>query len=416
MPATWEEMEETLAPWGLAADQNEKRNFENTAHGSREIGTVGGGITGTRCGGLIVDDAYDAKAATDGTPAQVAERMAFVVGEYDSNWLNRVHPIYGWRVTIMQGLAEGDLADVLTRRGVRCVILPMEADHTTTIEVRPLDGSKPYTKPMRHPRDPRAPGGLLFPWLYSAEWCASMRATAGGARIWGPQYQQIRDRLGGKLFPSKWFGIPAPAVGVQRYNGPPERLARGLDAIGITMDCTFKGTQDADRVSVQAWGWKNDSENRFLLDRDCRQMDIAAAIGAAIGMKAKWNGIVPGRSMVVFMLVEATANGPAIIRLCEGRGLIGYNPRGSKYARAQITSYKIQAGCIWYPMHDHASWLNEVERVHVNFTGAEGGDDDDIDAESQIVIYLDDAAAVRHEDPLAKLKAQLGFVGGKGRR
>lgn len=392
----------TIAPWTLAADQNEKRNFENTAHGSREIGTVGGGITGTRCGGLIVDDAYDAKEATDGTPAQVAERMAFVVGEYDSNWLNRVHPIYGWRVVIMQGLAEGDLADVLVRRGVRCVILPMLADRETTVDVAPLDGSKPYTKPMCHPRDPRAPGALLFPWLYSAEWCARMRATAGGARIWGPQYQQIRSRLGGALFPRAYFAIPAQPGGAQRYRGRPEAIAKGMDGIGISVDCTFGRGVGRDRVALAGFGWR--AADRFVLDVVAEQMDITETMAAILNMRAKLGAWAPGK--LRWVLLEKAANGEAVKDLMGRRvpGLILYPVKGGKFARAQISADAYQAGNVWLPDPEVCPWAATWAERHIAFTGEDGGEDDEVDAESQFHIFLNDEDAKRPGDALQRAR------------
>lgn len=385
-------------PWTLASDQNEKTNFENSARGARQVGTVGGGITGTRTRGMIVDDAYDAKEATQGTPSQVAERMAFVVDEYDSNWKNRIDPLDGWRVTIMQGLAEGDLADVLKKRGVRAVTLPME-----------------YDPERRHPRDPRkVPGELLFPARFSAEWCAEFKGTAAGQRIWGPQYQQVRSSAGGKLFPRSWFDVPQDKIGVRRYKGPPDVFARGLTAIGLSVDCTFKDARSSDRVSVQAWGWREDLTHRYLLDRVADRMDILGTIAAITTMRAKWNGIIKGRSMVRLVLVEERANGPAVIQLLGGKvaGLIAYNPRTSKYARAQVTSYAMQSGNIWYPEPAFAPWSHELTEQHVNFTGSDGGVDDDVDAESQMVIYLDDADAQKPQADVRERMRAFSFLGG----
>ena len=408
-----------LVPWTLSADQNEKVNFETTAKGSREIGTVHGGITGTRCTGLIVDDPYDAKQATDGTPTQIAERMEFVVGEYDGNWHNRVHPTRGWKIVIMQGLAEGDLADTLVRRGVRRVILPMEYDPGAAALVLRPGAAEAREERLVHPRDPRKPGDLLFPRLYSAEWCARLRATPGGARIWGPQYQQVRGSVGGRLFPRAWMGIPATkGTGLQRYTGPPSVRARTMDHLWITVDCTFGDSKGSDRVSVQGWGSMDGTPNRFLLDRVCDRMDIAGTIAVIAQMAARLNGWAPGKLRVC--LVENKANGPAVITLMatglSSLRLVPYTPRGSKIGRARITHYAMQAGTIWYPMPDAAPWVGEVVEQHVSFTGAEGGVDDDIDAESQLMIWLDDESIEKPEDALERITKGLAFLGGGRKR
>lgn len=396
-------------PWTLKGDVNAKTNFDNTAGGGRQVGSVGGSIIGERPRGLLTDDCYDAKEATDGTPAQVAERMAYVVDQYDSNWKNRIDPLNGWRVSIMQGLAEGDLADVLVRRGVRRVILPMEFDPEAKITVTP-PGGVAREEYLRHPRDPRkVKGELLFPARFSREWCEEFKGTAAGARIWGPQYQQRRASLGGKLFPRIWYAIPATrGVGAQRYSGPPAQIAKGLDNIAITVDCTFGDSKGSDNVAIHAWGYKD--ANRFLLDRVADQMTIGGTIASVIGMRARWNAIKPGGALVRFVLFERKANGQAVIDLFEGQvpSVIGYVPATSKYGRAQISSYKYQAGNLWLPMPEHAPWVHEFVEFHVNFTGAAGGADDDIDAESQLMIHLDDADAQQHGDPMAKMQAALG--------
>ena len=94
---------------------------------------------------------------------------------------------------------------------------------------------------------------------------------------------------------------------------------------------------------------------------------------------------------------------------------VPYSPRGSKLSRARITHYAMQAATIWYPMPDAAPWVGEVVEQHIAFTGAEGGVDDDVDAESQLMIYLDDETAEKPEDALERITKGLAFLGGRKR-
>lgn len=409
----------TRRPWELAADQSEKRNFQNEAGGLRQAVTVGGTIIGRRARGLIVDDPYKAQDLTEGSPASIAEAAASVVAAYDGNWLTRIDPVDGWRITDMQGLCDGDLADVLRRRGVRRVSLPTEAilDETITV-TRP--GQPPREERLMHPRDPRkTEGEILFPARFPADAIAAFKATPDGIAVWDPQYQQRRRPLGGKLFPRSWYSLPPPEVGVRRYTAPPAIFARGLQHIGISVDCSLKDTAKSDRVAIHAWGWRDDSTARYFLDRVADQMDVFGTITAIVNMHARWTAAVRGKARVEFVLVEDKALGPAVLTILRGKngvpGLVAYNPRDPKYVRAQATSWAVQAGEIWYPMPEHAPWLHEVVEQHATFTGAAGGVDDDVDAESQILIFLRDEADNKPRPPTdwrEHLKKTVGFLGG----
>lgn len=408
------EGKKVVRPWHLATDQSEKTNFQNEAGGQRQSVTVGGTIIGRRARGLIIDDPYKAQDLTEGSPTAIATAAELVVSAYDGNWLTRIDPVDGWRITNMQGLAEGDLADVLRRRGVRRVTLPMEAIPEATITVtRP--GQPPVEERLMHRRDPRkVEGEILFPARAPADALAAFKASPEGLRIYGPQYQQLRSSAGGRLFPRSWFDVPQEKIGVRRYKGPPDVFARGLTAIGLSVDCSFKDAKSSDRVAVHAWGWRDDLTHRYLLDRVADRMDILGTIAAITSMRARWNGILKGRAMVRLVLVEEKANGAAVLQLLGGKvaGLIPYNPKTSKYTRAQVTSFAMQSGNIWYPEPDYAPWVHELVEQHVNFTGAEGGVDDDVDAESQMVIYLDDEEAKKPPTDVRERLKAFSFLGG----
>jgi predicted phage terminase large subunit-like protein len=191
-----------------------------------------------------------------------------------------------------------------------------------------------------------------------------------------------------------------------------------MDHLAISVDCTFGDTKGSDRVAVQGWGWVDGSPNAFLLDRVADRMDIAGTMAAIVQMAARLSSWAPGKLRVV--IIEKTANGPAVLTLMSGGLstllLIPYTPRGAKRGRAQVTHYTMQAAAIWYPMPEHAPWVGEVVEQHVAFTGAEGGVDDDIDAESQFLIWRDDDAASKPDDALERITKGLSFLGGGRKR
>lgn len=365
--------------WGMSRDQNEKVNFANSRTGTRLCSTIHGAVTGDRVDGLLVDDAYDAKAAGIGTPIQVADRMNEVVTIYDDVLASRIDPVNGWRIVIMQRLHEADLAGELIRRGVRCVVLPMEFDPTLK---------------HRHPRDPRTMDGeLLFPKRYTREWCETEKAKPGGARKWAAQYQQNPTPAMGSLFQRDWT--------LQRYTGDPQRFARGLRELAITIDCTFKDGRKSDYVAMQVWG--RDGVKKYLLDSVRARMDLPATIQALLDLAAKW-------PQARLKLVEDAANGPGVIAMLRKHlpGLVGVTPMGGKYARAQTAAIAYEAGEVWLPQAEHAPWVGEYVEELCAFPN--GGNDDQVDATSQLFIRWDGPEGT---DAIQRTLSQWGFLTGK---
>jgi len=377
-------------PWDIRDDQRAKVNYLNTVRGSRQVGSIKGGITGIRVDGAIVDDPYNALTVLLGSPQQVAERMAEVVTIYDGALFNRVDSRVGWRVVIMQRLHREDLAGELIKRGVRCVVLPFTAREN---------------QPNRHPRDPRVPGELIFPTLMSAEFIAAVRASKGGVANAEAQYEQNPTAGVGKLFQRDWFVDERLGGKGHRYDGPPDRLARGLPEIAMTVDCTFKKTAGSDRVAIEVWG--RQEARKYLLEVVCRQMTFSETLQEIIDVFGRW----PKARM---KLVEGAANGPAVLSLLQKRvpGLIEVKPEGGKFARAQVSAWAYEAGEVYLPQAEYAPWMGDWIERHVNFTGQEGGEDDEIDAESQLFARWDggDASA------LDRVRKQFGFLKPGGRR
>lgn len=372
-----------LVPWRIRPDQDEKINYENTAGGGRISAPIGGAITGDRVEGIIVDDPYDAKSALIGTPTQVADRMSEIVTVYDDVLASRIDPLTGWRIVIMQRLHEGDLAGVLIRRGVRCVVLDMEFD--------------PEAATWRHPRDPRRnPGELLFPRRFTPAWWAETKAVPGAARKVASQYQQRPTPAGGSLFLRAWLTRED-----RRYQGDPQRFARQLREIAISVDCTFRDGKKSDFVVIQVWG--RDGANKYLLDQVRARMDLPATIDALKSTAAKW-------PQARTKLVEARANGDGVIAMLRGKvpGVIGYDPTASKYGRAQTAAIAFEAGEVYLPTIEHAPWIGDYVEEFAAFPN--GGNDDQVDATSQLFIRWDGPDGA---DAIERTRTQFGFLGKK---
>lgn len=339
-------------PWSFAKDQNERVNFVNTMGGQRyAAGITSQGITGKRVDGLIVDDPIDAKQAQGGA-AEVAERMRLVQENYDTVLKNRVDAVRGWKVVCMQRLDEADLAGMRIAAGARAVVLPMEGDPD---------------RPDRHPDDVRAKGELLHPRF--AEINAEAHAT--GSRYYVAQYDQRPQSATGSTFKRKHL---------RWYDSDPSKLA--VDFVGISVDCAFKGEAESDRVSIQVWG--RHLLDRFLLDNDTRNMDVAETMRALVAMHAKWERT----HTIGVALVEDKANGPAILTLLKQSvpKLVPFTPKDSKEARAQLAAVDFEAGHVYLPTAQWCPWAGDYERELLAFPV---GHDDQVDATSQMLLYWD---------------------------
>jgi predicted phage terminase large subunit-like protein len=349
-------------PIQLTDDQNEKANFVTTSGGQRVCSTMTSVIVGERYDGMLIDDPVNPLLLQVGaaSPDQVRGKLDESIRIYDE-LESRIEPGIGWRITIMQRVAEGDLAGELIRRGIRAVVLPMEGDPSA---------------PTRHVKDMRAEGELLLPSRYDRAYCDKRKHSdrPDVVRRWLAQYMQKPEPMGGRQFAREWFTRPD-----RRYTLPPERLARTLTDITISVDCAFKGKKKNDRVAIFVAGRKG--AEKYALDLKVDHMDIVATLAAFRDMCAKW-------PTARVKLIEGAANGPAVIGLCQKTiaGIIEVNPKGGKEARAAVSSVGFEAGDWWLPQS--APWVSELIEEHVGF--APGCDHDDIvDAVSQLAVRWD---------------------------
>jgi predicted phage terminase large subunit-like protein len=346
------------APWTLAADQNEKVNFETSRRGFRQCMSIGAAVTGKRGDGQVIDDPYDAKEALVGSAQQVRRRMKEVVDIYEDVLADRLNDrATGWRVVIMQRLHEDDLAGVLLARdGVRSVVLPTEYE--------------PKHPNGVHAADPRrTPGELLFPKKFPADVVAAEKRRP---RAYAAKQQQRPAPDAGGLFQRPWFQ--------HIYEQSPERLAASLDEQAITVDCTFKKGDDTDFVVMQVWGRKRaEPARKYLLDQVRARMTFTETVRALRKLCEKW----PHARM---KLVEDKANGTAVIDTLKAEipGIVAYDPKASKEARAQIAAVDWEAGDCWLPAVKWCPWIGEFEEEHCAFPG--GPHDDQVDAASQLLI------------------------------
>ena len=220
----------------------------------------------------------------------------------------------------------------------------------------------------------RARGEPLHPDRYPADRLGSIRAAIG-ARAWASLYQQRPTSADGEVFKREWF---------QTYSAPPSMQSELCDELAISADCAFKGSKTSDFVVLQVWGRRG--AFRYLLDQVRARMELPATQAALKALAAKW----PRAGL---KLIESAANGPALIQTlrAEVPGLVGYSPRASKKARAQAAAVQFEAGSVWLPSPEHASWIGDYCEELASFPN--GAHDDQVDATSQILLRWGQAAS-----------------------
>lgn len=189
-----------------------------------------------------------------------------------------------------------------------------------------------------------------------------------GDYFWSAMYQQSPKPLGGAIFKD---------TGVNYYYK--HDLPDKFDQMICSWDMTFKDGEGTDYVVGQVWGKKG--ANAFLLAQVRERMGFNKTKQAVVNLANRF----PDARV---KLVEDKANGPAVIDALKNiiSGLTPIEPDGSKVARAHAMTGEWEAGNIWIPHPDIASWVPEFVSNVTTFPACPH--DDEIDAMTQAIRYL----------------------------
>ena len=240
----------------------------------------------------------------------------------------------------------------------------------------------------------RAPGEpLLSPIIeetveQAVERLAAVRRSVG-TYTWNALYQQRPSPASGAIFNSDWWRYwtrdPARATsdGRIRYLDPDDLSGgRWLDS----WDCAFTATADSDWVVGQRWA--KSGPNRYLIAQARGRWTFTRTLEA---MRAWANGGGPYGRFVHQRLIEAKANGPAILDTLkeEIAGLKPINPKTSKEARARSVTPECESGHVYlpHPSDPGNEWVRDVLLPELrDFPGA--AHDDQVDSLSQALTEL----------------------------
>jgi len=352
--------------------------------GYRSTG-VGGGLTGHGANILIIDDPIKNREEAESR----ANREA-VFSWYRSTAYTRLAPGAGI-IVMMTRWHEADLAGCLLDHARQGTGDQWELVSYEAIASR----DEPYRKA----------GEALHPERYPV---AVLEATKRvlGTYDWSALYLQQPRPSGGAIFQASWFRQHVP--------GRPQNVP--IDYTALSVDCSFKGSKDSDFVSIQLWGKKG--LKSIPLDHFHGRMDYVTFRRKLIEMLRRW-------PFSRYALIEATANGPAIMsdlgEILQGRSpdpqfqnipripLVPFNPgkHGDKVARARAVTPQFESGLVEMPDPQFAPWLAAYESEMCAFPSA--AHDDQVDATTQFLIHSRDESL----DPRTALDAMTRALHGR---
>jgi predicted phage terminase large subunit-like protein len=348
----------------IAKNRSKVDDFATTSGGSVFATSVSGQLAGHGADFIIFDDPLDLKDADNDSQIEYVNQL------FDSLIVSRLNnPKTGRIVLIAHRLNANDLSDHLYKqRGWRRVVLPLIA---TRDKVYEMDGEK-WT---------RKRGELLRPEAFTKK--------------------QIKNLQNNTMSPSFDLFYQQDPGGGSRSKIKPTHFqtidTRGLPLMPVilSIDPGQRGGVSSSYCVIQAW---SPFENAHILRDQWREQ-----CGFKQFKKTYWSALRHFNPSVV--LIEATANGPALISEVERRTnaqIVEIVPDGSsKEARLLNHMRLIRRGQIWLansePWHDE--FINEL----VAFPA--GPFDDQVDATTQ---YLDWITT----NPIPSLPKPRGTAGG----
>lgn len=189
---------------------------------------------------------------------------------------------------------------------------------------------------------------------------------AVGTRSWNALYQQRPSPEEGNIVKREWW---------QFYNHDGlhgvEKLPEEFDILIESWDLTFTDSKTSDFVVGIVWA--KAGANCYLLDMVRGRMSFTETISAIEKLSRKW-------PQAEAKYVEQAANGFALIDSLKSKvsGLIAVKPLGSKVARANAVSPRIEAGNVWLPHPSIAPWVADIIEEWASFPAGEH--DDIVDA------------------------------------
>ena len=352
--------------WEFKGDQNAKTRYENTATGLRMASAVDSIGTGEGGDIVVIDDPNKIKDTEEKSRPRVdtGARRAAVIDWFDGEMTSRINdPDYGGFVIVQQRAHERDLTGhLLAKDPEKWVHLKLPALYEG--EGRGPPNGHGWTDWRTEPEE------VLWPERFSRAAVDALAASMDEIRAAGQLQQRPTPREGGIV----------KLVWLRYYDKPPR--PEWFDEIVQSWDMSFKRTSAGSYVAGLVLGRKG--PDKFLLDRFHARVDFSDCLDAVRDMSKKW-------PKAYLKLVEDKANGPAVISALQRElaGLVAVQVEEDKEARMSAASPQIRSGNYWLPSERLAGWMPEYRLELTTFPGSPH--DDDVDATSQGLLFLEDS-------------------------
>jgi predicted phage terminase large subunit-like protein len=353
--------------------------WETKVGGRCRAAGLKGGITGFGAELFIIDDPIKNREA-----AMSETILAKIHDEMGPSVQSRIHP-GGKLIVIQTRWVENDVIGFIEKNWsefiYKTINLPCECEDP---ENDPLGRKLGESLMGEHLGDFGIPPRICNDnkWLQSKK----LLVLAGeGEHTWNALYQGHPSAQNGNLFKDHWW---------QLYSRADVRFS-DFEYTTLSIDATFKKTETSDMVSMQLWGL---AQNHLYLYK---------LINKRMGFVETCNKIrelVKEFPNIDQLLVEDKANGSAIIdtlHYIDGMPpVVGVNPLGGKYSRAQAVAPFVATLAVHIPndFDDRESidieWDgNEKLSPHMRFITQHSRfpfmkNDDMVDAETQAITRL----------------------------
>src|SRR5690606_17023750 len=198
----------------------------------------------------------------------------------------------------------------------------------------------------------------------TAQWAENIRASylaSEGAHVYNALFQGSPSNEQGNLFKADdWEEYE---IDKHWRAGDIDQLNK-FDRIYLSVDATFKDLNTSDFVAMQIWGIKQGNQYLRYLVR--KQMDFPDTVDKIIDLCKRFPEIE-----VIY--IEEKANGPGIIQVLRKwrkkleieqkrfPAVVGLEPQGGKYSRAQaVASYQRDGRC-FIPCEKDAHMLSRPD-------------------------------------------------------
>lgn len=365
-----------------------------TADGGRcRAAGLKGGITGFGAELFIIDDPIKNKeqAESETVIAKIQEEMGPSVQ-------SRIHP-GGKLIVIQTRWVENDVIGYIEENWSEfiwaTINLPCECEDE---ENDPLGRKLGESLMGEHLGDYDIPQRIRNDnkWLKSKK----LLVCAGeGEHTWNALYQGHPSAADGNLFKESWWNL------YSRHNVKPTYF----EYLCLSVDATFKNVEGADRVAMELWGIKQ--RHVWLYKLVNKRMGFVETV-------QKIKKFTQDFPSIDELIIEDKANGSAIIDTLHYMDnvptIIGVNPLGGKYSRAQAVSPFVAAGNVHIPNDFTEAELKDIEwdgkeqlSGHMRFITQHSKfpfmkNDDMVDADTQALARL--IKLITGEEPMPERK------------